>query len=69
MVAPGDEMVMANPDVARATYDLIPTYKEYRDIPGGHFGLLYHPSELFDLASSVQTDFLVRRLLDKAKPN
>jgi pimeloyl-ACP methyl ester carboxylesterase len=69
MVAPGDEMVMANPDVARATYDLIPSYKEYQEIPGGHFGLLYYPSELFDRASSVQIDFLVRRLLGKAKTN
>jgi len=62
MVSPGDEMVVANPDVARATYDLIPGYKEYHEIPGGHFGLLYYPSELFDLASRLQTDFLVRRL-------
>ena len=65
MVAPGDEMVMANPDVARATYELIPSYKEYQEIPGGHFGLLYYPSELFDRASSIQADFLSRRLLDK----
>jgi dienelactone hydrolase len=63
MVAPGDEMVMANPDVARATYDLIPAYKEYEEIGGGHFGLLYYPSELFDRASRRQTEFLARRLL------
>jgi len=65
MVAPGDEMVMANPDVARATYELIRSYKEYQEIPGGHFGLLYYPSELFDRASSIQADFLSRRLLGK----
>jgi uncharacterized protein len=65
MVAPGDEMVMANPDVARATYELIQSYKEYPEIPGGHFGLLYYPSELFDRASKLQTDFLARRLLGK----
>jgi hypothetical protein len=56
-------MVMANPDVARATYDLIPAYKEYEEIGGGHFGLLYYPSELFDRASRRQTEFLARRLL------
>jgi uncharacterized protein len=65
MVAPGDEMVMANPEVARATYELIQSYKEYQEIPGGHFGLLYYPSELFDRASKLQTDFLARRLLGK----
>ena len=63
LVSPGDEMVMANPEVARATYDLIPSYKEYYEIPGGHFGLLHYPSELFNEASRIQIDFLTRRLL------
>jgi hypothetical protein len=27
---------------------------------GGHFRLLYHPSEPFDRASKTQADFLIR---------
>ncbi len=64
MVAPRDEMVHANPDVARAAFDLLEREKEWYEIDGGHFGLLYHPSDLFDEATSVQADFLTRRLLD-----
>ena len=48
MVAPEDEMVHANYAVARQAYELIPGPKQWYDIAGGHFGLLYYPSELFD---------------------
>jgi uncharacterized protein len=58
MVAPDDEMVHANYSVARQAYELIPGPKQWYDIRGGHFGLLYYPSELFDEASRVQTEFL-----------
>ena len=58
MVAPGDEMPHANPEVSRQAFDLITGEKEWYDIEGGHFGLLYHPSDLFDEASSAQADFL-----------
>jgi uncharacterized protein len=37
--------------------------KESFEIEGGHFGLLYSPSALFDQASRVQRDFLVRHLM------
>jgi hypothetical protein len=62
MVAPEDEMVHANYSVARQAYDLIPGPKQWYDIPGGHFGLLYCPSELFDEASRVQTELLKKWL-------
>lgn len=62
MVAPQDEMLHANPEVSRQAFDLIPGEKEWYEIEGGHFGLLYHPSDLFDEASSVQADFLRSRL-------
>ncbi|MBW3619935.1 MAG: S9 family peptidase [Actinobacteria bacterium] len=62
MVAPEDEMVHANYDVARSAYELMPEPKEWYDIAGGHFGLLYHPSALFDEAARVQADFLQRWL-------
>jgi hypothetical protein len=58
MVAPEDEMVHANYAVARQAYELIPGPKQWYDIAGGHFGLLYYPSELFDEASRVQAEFL-----------
>jgi hypothetical protein len=54
--------VHANYSVARQAYDLIPGPKQWYDIPGGHFGLLYCPSELFDEASRVQTEFLKKWL-------
>jgi uncharacterized protein len=57
MVAPEDEMVHANYSVARQTYDLLAGPKQWYDIAGGHFGLLYHPGELFDEASEVQVGF------------
>jgi hypothetical protein len=43
IVAIDDEMVCCNPTVARMTYDQARGHKEYHEIDGGHFGLLYHP--------------------------
>lgn len=62
MIAPEDEMPAANPEVARAAYDVVPAPKELVEIGGGHFGLLHHPSDLFDQPTTVQADFLVRTL-------
>lgn len=63
MVAPEDEMVHANYEVARFAYDLMPEPKEWYDIRDGHFGLLYYPGEVFEEASRRQTEFLHARLL------
>lgn len=62
MVAPEDEMLHANYSVAKQAYEHIPGPKQWYDISGGHFGLLYFPSELFDEASRVQTEFLMKWL-------
>ncbi len=62
MVAPEDEMLHANYAVAKQAYQLMPDPKQWYDIAGGHFGLLYFPSELFDEASRVQTGFFKRWL-------
>lgn len=62
MIAPEDEMPGANPAVSRAAYSAAPGLKELVEIGGGHFGLLHHPSSLFDHATAVQSDFL-RRIL------
>ena len=63
MVASADEMVHANPAVSRRAFDLLPSDKDWYDVEGGHFGLLYHPSDLFDEASTVQADYLTKHLL------
>jgi hypothetical protein len=47
---------------ARQAYELILRPKQWCDIAGGHFGLLYYPSELLDEASRVQTEFLKKWL-------
>lgn len=35
-----------------------PSSNRTSDIEGGHFGLLYHPSDLFDESSTVQAAYL-----------
>jgi uncharacterized protein len=63
MVAHADEMVHANPAVSRRAFDLLPGEKAWYDLEGGHFGLLYHPSDLFNEASTVQAAYLTTHLL------
>jgi len=58
MVAPEDEIVNANYAVAKQVYQLLAGSKQWYDIAGGHFGLLYYPGEIFDEASRVQAEFL-----------
>lgn len=57
MVAPEDEMVHANYSVAKQVFERISGPKQWYDIAGGHFGLLYWPGPLFDEASQVQAEF------------
>lgn len=61
-VAEDDEMPGAETPIALAAYERAPEPKELLTIDGGHFGLLYHPSPLFDRVAAAQADFLVRRL-------
>lgn len=63
MVAPDDEMVHANPRVARRAFDLMPGPKEWHAIADGHFGLLYPPGARFQEASGIQAEFFRRHLL------
>lgn len=62
MVAYDDEMPGANSDVARYAFNLAPEPKELVEVDGGHFGLLFYPSILFDEASTKQADFFIRHL-------
>lgn len=62
IVATNDEMNGANPKVTKFVYNNITQPKEWVDIDGGHFGLLYYPSSLFDKSSKVQIAFLNKYL-------
>ncbi len=66
VIATDDEMPGASSDVARLAFELVPGPKDLLEIDGGHFGLLYHPGALFDLASRVEREFLIRTLLSAA---
>jgi pimeloyl-ACP methyl ester carboxylesterase len=63
VVSPDDEMVRSSPAVARDAYERLAGPKEWVEISGGHFGLLYYPSETFDKASSAQSRFLTDTFL------
>jgi uncharacterized protein len=62
MAGRDDEMVHCNPDVTSAVFGLMRCRKQWADVDGGHFGLLYYPSEIFEQASAVQCAFLVEAL-------
>ncbi|MFT5488498.1 MAG: pimeloyl-ACP methyl ester carboxylesterase [Paracoccaceae bacterium] len=58
MAGRNDEMVHCNPVVQQAVFDKIIARKEFYEIEGGHFGLLYSPSKTFDEAAARQIKFL-----------
>lgn len=62
VVSPDDEMPGAETKVARLVFDKVQGPKEWVEIDGGHFGLLYYPSPFFDQASKAQVDFLKKYL-------
>jgi pimeloyl-ACP methyl ester carboxylesterase len=65
LVAPQDEMPAAAPAVTREAYNRLVGPKEWIEIDGGHFGLLYFPSKEFERASSAQVRFLSEHLLSR----
>ncbi|MFC7157619.1 alpha/beta hydrolase [Halomarina halobia] len=67
VVSPEDEMPRSTPIVARDAYERLAGPKKWVEIPGGHFGLLYYPSETFDQASSAQSQFLTENLLSQGE--
>lgn len=62
LIAHNDEMPGANPQVAYQVYHAIPEPKMLVELEGGHFGLVYYPSEYFDRSSHAQREFLVAHL-------
>ena len=63
LVSAEDEMPGALPAVSREAYEKVAGPKGWIEIEGGHFGLLYFPSEEFERASSAQARFLCEHLL------
>ncbi len=61
VVAEYDEMPYCSSAIAQKVYEMAPGLKELHIIGGGHFGLLYYPSPLFDESSRVQVEFLKER--------
>lgn len=53
------------PSVTRAAYEQLAGPKEWFEIDGGHFGLLYFPSPTFERASSAEAQFLSAHLSAK----
>lgn len=68
VVAADDEMPGANAAISRLAFGRAAGPKELLEIGGGHFGLLYHPGDLFDRASRAERDFLARHLLAAPGP-
>jgi len=62
MAGRDDEMVHCNPRVTQAVFGFMRCPKKWADVDGGHFGLLYHPSEIFQQASEGQCAFLLEAL-------
>ena len=58
LVASDDEVANASPTVARQCFDSIPAVKTWVDITGGHFGLLYEDSDIFNQAVTADQTFL-----------
>ncbi len=58
LVASDDEVANASPTVARQCFDSIPAVKTWVDITGGHFGLLYEDSDIFNQAVAADQSFL-----------
>ena len=67
IVSSQDEMAGSSPKLARMAFEAVPGPKEWMEIEGGHFGLLYYPSDLFDRASTAQCTFLKAYLSDAIK--
>jgi uncharacterized protein len=58
LVGRDDEMVHCNRQVQQAVFEKIAARKQWYEIDGGHFGLLWHPNHLFDESVARQIDFL-----------
>ncbi|HWZ92379.1 MAG TPA: alpha/beta hydrolase [Polyangiaceae bacterium] len=60
--SPEDEMGGCSPAMTRLAFEAARGPKQLLEVAGGHFGLLYWPSPLFELASRAQRTFLTSHL-------
>jgi pimeloyl-ACP methyl ester carboxylesterase len=58
LVGRDDEMVHCNRDVQQAVFQNISARKKWYEIDGGHFGLVWHSSDLFAESVECQIEFL-----------
>jgi pimeloyl-ACP methyl ester carboxylesterase len=63
VMSPDDEMEGAASAVTRAAYERLRGPREIVEVEGGHFGILFHPSPVFDQASAAEVAFAARTLL------
>jgi pimeloyl-ACP methyl ester carboxylesterase len=68
VVASEDEMPGSSPVVAGRAFDDLAGPKQWLDIAGGHFGLLYFPSDEFERAACAEARFLTGALLTGNSP-
>jgi surfactin synthase thioesterase subunit len=58
LVGRDDEMVHCNRGVQQAVFQNITARKKWHEIDGGHFGLVWHSSDLFAESVECQVEFL-----------
>ncbi len=63
VISPDDELAGAEAEISRLVFNEVQGPKKWHEIEGGHFGLLYYPSPIFDQASQAQMDFLKKYLI------
>ncbi len=63
VIATNDEMKGASNKVTDEVFNMITQQKRRVELDGGHFGLLYYPSVLFDQSIQVQIEFLKEYLM------
>ena len=63
VISPDDEITGAEAEISRLVYNLVQGPKEWFEIEGGHFGLNYYPSPIFDQASKAEINFLKKYLI------
>jgi hypothetical protein len=62
IISPDDEMQGAEAEISRSVFNEVQGPKEWVEVEGGHFGLLYYPSPIFDQASKAEINFLKKYL-------
>ena len=62
VIAHNDEMPGTRAEIAQLAFDSLQGPKQLLEVDGGHFGLLYYPSKIFDEVAACQAAFLREHL-------